>query len=45
MTLKKPTRSEIERAIKTLQSLIKFEHTQGSTCITTALCDRLKEAN
>lgn len=42
---KKPTSSEVEAAIKTLQILIKFEHAQGSTCITTALCERLKEAN
>ena len=42
---KKPSGLEVEGAIKTLQKLIKFEHARGSTCITTALCNRLKEAN
>ena len=45
VNINKPSISEIEAAIKTLQNLIKFEHARGSTCITTTLCDRLKEAN
>ena len=41
----KPSRKEIENAIQILQSHIISEHAKGSTCITTALCIRLKEAN
>lgn len=45
MSLKKPTGNEIERAIEILQNKIRMEHAKGSTCITTALIGRLKEAN
>ena len=42
---KAPSSSEIEEAIKILQAHIRLKHACGSTCITTALCNRLKEAN
>ncbi len=42
---KKPSREAIEKAIIVLQSYIRKEHAKGSVCITTALCNRLKEAD
>ncbi len=43
--VRKPTKKRIEESIKVLQQLIKYKHEHGSVCITTALCNRLKEAN